>query len=133
MAQRLKETGLKPKLKEKINITYHEPCQPSRYLELVGEPREIIKEIERIEFVEPDQEQRGLWSTCCGDGGLEASNPELSERIGLRRAEELLETGDSIFVSSCPACEMQLAKAAKNLKAGVKVIDLVEILDQALQ
>lgn len=133
VARRLKETGIKPKVKEKAKITYHEPCQLSRYLELVSEAREVLHRIEGLEIVEPDAEQCGMWSTCCGGGGLEASHPELAERIGLRRAEELLETGASVFISSCPACEMQLTKATKKLQRNIRVVDLVEVLDQALQ
>lgn len=133
VARRLKETGIRPTVKEKIKITYHEPCQLSRYLELVSEVREVLQRIEGLEVVEPDAEQCGMWSTCCGGGGLEASHPELAERIGLRRAEELLETGASVFISSCPACEMQLAKATKKLHSNIRVMDLVEVLDQALQ
>lgn len=132
VARRLKETGIRPALKEKIKITYHEPCQLSRYLELASEIKEILNCIEGLEVLELDAEQCGIWSTCCGGGGLEAIHPELAERIGLRRAEELLATGASVFISSCPACEMQLAKAAKKLQSNTRVVDLVEVLDQAL-
>jgi len=133
VAQRLKETGIKPKLKESITVTYHDPCQLSRYLEVIKEPREILNSIEGLELVEPDPEQCKQWSTCCGGGGLEASQPGLAERLGLRRAEELLETGASVIVSHCPACVMQLKKSVARLKADVKVMDLVEILDKALE
>ncbi len=58
---------------------YHDPCQLSRYLQIIEEPREIIKSIDGVELVELDPEQCGKWSTCCGGGGLEATHPELSE------------------------------------------------------
>jgi len=132
VAQKLKETGIKPQYKERVKVVYHDPCQLSRYLELTDEPREIIKSIEGVELVEPDPEQCGKWSTCCGGGGLEATHPELSERIGVRRAEELLETGASVILSNCPACDLQLTRVTKKLGANVKVIDLVRLLDEAL-
>ena len=83
-------------------------------------------------MIDPDPEQCEKWSTCCGGGGLEASHPELSERLGQRRIKELLETRAPIIATNCPACMMQLSKASKILKANVKVIDVVEILDMAL-
>ena len=132
VAQRLKETGVLPRLREKTTVTYHDPCQLSRYLQITNEPREILRSIEGVELVEPDSEQCGHWSTCCGGGGLEATHPELAERVGVRRAEELLETGASMIVSNCPACEMQLTKVMKTLDADVKVIDLVRLVDEAL-
>jgi Cysteine-rich domain len=132
IAERLKESGVKPRAKEKVQVVYHDPCQMSRYLQLIKEPREIIKSIEGVELIEPDPEQHGKWSTCCGGGGLEATHPELSERIGMKRAEELLKTGASIILSNCPACDLQLSRMVKKLSPTHKVIDLVAFLDQAL-
>ena len=133
VAKRLKETGIKPKLKDEMRVAYHDPCQLSRYLEITDEPREIIRSIEGVELIDPDPEQCGRWSTCCGGGGLEATHPELSERVGKKRAEELLQTGASVIISNCPACDMQLTKVIKKLDSKVKVVDLVKFLDEALE
>lgn len=133
LAKQLKETGIKPKVKEKVAVTYHDPCQLSRYLEITDESRQIIKAIEGVELIEPDPEQSGKWSTCCGGGGLEATHPELSERVGLRRLEELLKTGASVILSNCPACDLQLTTLAKKLDPNVKVVDLVKFLNDALE
>ena len=133
VAKRLKETGIKPRVKEKLVVTYHDPCQLSRYLKITDEPRQIITAIEGVEFTEPDPEQCEKWSTCCGGGGLEATHPELAERIGLRRIEELLKTGASVILSSCPACDMQLGKVSKKLDPNVKVMDLMAFLGGALE
>ena len=131
-ADRMAETDARPAVGEKVRVTYHDPCQLSRYLAVIDEPRDIIRSIDGVEFVEPDAEKVGKWSTCCGGGGLEATHGELSERIGARRIEELLATGASVILSNCPACEMQLANAAKKLKANVKVVNLMKFLDDAL-
>jgi len=133
VAMRLKETGIRPKVKDKVTVTYHDPCQMSRYLKITEAPREIIRSMEGVEFVEPDMEQCGKWSTCCGGGGLEATHPDLSERLGMRRVEELLKTGASIILSNCPACDMQLTKACKKMGSDAKVVDLVKFLDEALE
>ena len=133
VAKRLKETGIKPKVKEKLAVTYHDPCQLSRYLEITDEPRQIINTIEGVELIEPDLEQCGKWSTCCGGGGLEITHPELSERLGIRRAEELLKTRANVIVSNCPACELQLTNVIKKMDAKVAVIDFMRLLDEALE
>lgn len=132
VAKRLKETGIKPKVKKKLAVTYHDPCQLSRYLGITDEPRQILKSIESVELIEPDLEQCGKWSTCCGGGGLEVTHPELSERLGIRRAKELLKTGANVIVSNCPACDLQLTKIIKKLDASVVVIDFMRLLDEAL-
>jgi Fe-S oxidoreductase len=133
VAQRLRETQIKPKLKEKLTVTFHEPCQLSRYLNIVEAPREVMNRIEGLELREPEQEQRKQWSTCCGGGGLEVSSPGLSERLGAKRIEELLKTGAPVIVTNCPGCMMQLANSARKLGANVKIWDVAEILDQALE
>lgn len=131
--KKIKETGIKPKLKERLTITYHDPCQQSRYLELINEPREIIKMIEGVEFRELGEEQTGKWSTCCGGGGLEVVNPELSERIGMRRMEEIIKTGASMVLTNCPACESQLYRVARKINSQIKIADLVKFIDEALE
>lgn len=132
IAKRLRGTAIKPKAKEKVKVIYHDPCQLSRYLQIIEEPREIIKSIEGVELLELDPEQCGKWSTCCGGGGLEATHPELSERIGMRRAEELVNTGASMILSNCPACDLQLTRMVKKLDPNMKVVDLIGFLDEAL-
>ena len=133
VAQRLRKADLKPRLKERLSVAYHDPCQLSRYLEIIDAPREVLASIDGLELKEPHAEQCKQWSTCCGGGGLEAGSPELSERLGKRRIEELLDTGADVILSHCPACVMQLKRSAQKTKADVRVLDLVEILDEALQ
>ncbi len=132
IANKLKERADKPKAKERLTVTYHDPCQLSRYLGIIEEPREIITSIEGVELVEPAPEECGKWSSCCGGGGLETTHPDLAERVGVRRIDELLKTGASMILTNCPACEMQLAKAVRRLGAEVEVVDLVKFLDKAL-
>jgi heterodisulfide reductase subunit B len=132
IAKLLKEKTLKPKAKEKVKVVYHDPCQLSRYLQIVEEPREIIQSIDGVELMDLDPEQCRKWSTCCGGGGLEATHPELSERIGMRRAEELVRTGAKVILSNCPACDLQLTRMVKRLDSNIQVIDLIRFLDEAL-
>lgn len=114
-------------------ITYHDPCQLSRYLNITKEPREVISRIEGLELREPEATQKGVWSTCCGGGGgMEVCFPELSERLAVKRVEELRATGAPVIATNCPACVMQLLKGVNKLKADIKVVDLTEILDEAL-
>jgi len=133
VARLMKEKGARATIEENIKVTYHDPCQLSRYMEITEEPREILKCIEGVELVEPDEEEIGRWSTCCGGGNMEATHPELSERMGIRRFEALKATGASMIVTNCPACEMQLSHTAKKVDENLKVVDIMHLLDVALQ
>ena len=130
---RLMESDVKLKLPEKTRVTYHDPCQLSRYLEIVDEPRAILTKVDGLEFVEPQKDQTGKWSTCCGGGGgLEVTSPELSEKLAQDRVEQLEKTGASIIVTSCPFCLMQLNKGVQKIKADIQVLDMAQLLAMAM-
>lgn len=116
-----------------VRVAYHDPCQLSRYLGLIEEPRRILKSIKGIELVEPDR-TCGEWSTCCGGGGgFEVVFPELSQILAANRARELVETGAQIIVTHCPGCVMQLEEGLKAMKAkDVEVLDLAQVVAMAM-
>ena len=89
--------------------------------------------IQGLELLEVGSQLSREWSTCCGGGNLEISDPHLSERMGLRRAEELLSTKASVIVTHCPACVMQLRRCVKKINPDVEVKDLVEILNDVME
>jgi len=117
-----------------VKVTYHDPCQLSRYLGLIEEPRRILSAVKGIELVETDW-TKGEWSTCCGGGGgFEAVFPELSQILAVNRAKELVETGAKIIVTHCPGCVLQLKTGLKALKANdVEVLDLAQIVAMAME
>jgi len=126
--------SLKLRYPRKVKVTYHDPCQMVRYLNLVDEPRQILKAIEGIELVEPEW-TKGEWSTCCGGGGgFEAVFPELSQVLAVNRASELLETNPDIIITHCPGCVMQLKDGLRQLKVeSVEVMDISQVIAAAME
>jgi Fe-S oxidoreductase len=126
--------SLRLRFPKQVKVTYHDPCQLSRYLGLIEEPRSILRSIENLELVEPKW-TRGEWSTCCGGGGgFEAVFPEMSEMLAVNRARELMETGAQIIVTSCPGCIMQLKTGLKAEKAdNVEVLDLAQVVAMSME
>ncbi len=116
-----------------LKVTYHDPCQMARYLNLVEAPRQVIKAIKGLELVEPSF-AKGKYATCCGGGGgFEAVFPELSQMLAVNRARELIETGAELIITQCPGCVMQLRGGLKQLnKENVKVMDLAEVMAVAM-
>jgi len=116
-----------------VKVAYHDPCQLSRYLKLVEEPRRILRAIKGIELVET-KFTNGECATCCGGGGgFEAVFPELSQILATNRAKELVDTGAGIIVTQCPGCIMQIKTGLKELKVkDVEVLDLAQILATAM-
>jgi hypothetical protein len=125
--------GLKLSLPRPVKIAYHDPCQLVRFLDIVDEPRRILRAIGNVELVEPEW-TKGAFATCCGGGGgFEAVFPELSAMLGVNRARELLETGADIIITHCPGCVMQLREGVRELTGGtVPVMDLTELIATAM-
>ena len=127
------QQGMQFRLPMEITVTYHDPCVLSRNLGLIEEPREILRSIEGVDFADVERNKEE-WSTCCGGGGgFEVTFPEVSHILAVNRVKELLDTGASVIVTSCPGCLIQLREGVKELKAeGVQVMDMAQLLRNAL-
>lgn len=72
---------------------------------------------------------------CCGaGGGLKKGFPELALEIAKSRVEEAVETGAENLVSICPFCYRNLSDAIKalNLNSEIKMVDMLELIEQSL-
>ena len=117
-------------------VTYHDPCDLGRNSGIYEEPRDVIKSIPGIEFV--DLASNRKLTNCCGGGGnLESINQMLASKIALSKAEEIIETGSDIVVTSCQQCnrtiDTSLKKKKKEADIKVKVVDLPELVLKSIQ
>lgn len=102
-----------PKANLNLRVTYHDPCDFSRGLHLVEEPRKILKTL-GVEVVEMATNREN--ARCCGGGGgILMSDQTLSNDIAKKRIHEALDTGVDILVTACPTCEQVLKKAAQTV------------------
>lgn len=96
-----------------LKVTYHDPCDFSRGLKIIDEPRQILKKL-GVEVVEMKNNREN--SRCCGGGGgILMTDQDLSLDISMKRIKEAIETGADIIVTSCPTCEQVLKKAATKM------------------
>lgn len=128
-----KKIKLKPM---SAKVTYHDPCDLGRNSGIIEEPREVIKSIPGVEFVELSSS--GIQSNCCGGGGnLESLNPSLSAKIAEARCTEIISTGADTVVSGCQQCERTISTAIKKKKDEInykiKVMDISELVNQAME
>ncbi len=127
----LKEGRIKVKEKYKEKIIYHDPCELGRLSGICEDPRAILKAItdQPVDFPENRAD-----SQCCGGGGLlMAVDGDLRLRIGENKAKVAKKMGADIITSACPSCKMVLDDAAKSLKTGAKVLDIMELLAEKLE
>ena len=117
---------------KKLNtkVTYHDPCNVARGMDMVDEPREILKKI-GVELVELPT--IGKQAECCGGGGglLVSDNP-LAEKLAEKRINQALEIGVDTLVTLCPTCEFNIANVAEKNGGKLKVKNLLDLIYESL-
>ncbi|MFX0036531.1 MAG: (Fe-S)-binding protein [Candidatus Hermodarchaeota archaeon] len=119
-----------------ITVTYHDPCHTGRNVgakeginPLYEAPRDLLKKIVNLVEMKTIKEH----SKCCGaGGGVKKGFPKLALEIAKSRVKEADETGAEYLVSICPFCYRNLSDAIKALDSNIKMIDLLELMEQAL-
>jgi glycolate oxidase len=114
-------------------VTYHDPCDLGRAFKIFEEPRNILKAIPGLEFVEMARNR--LQARCCGGGGgVLANNPDMAVEMAAERVRDALAVGAEIIVSGCAACKDNLRKGAKAIpkqeRGKIKIMDITEIVAQ---
>jgi len=117
-------------------VTYHDPCDLGRAFSIFEEPRNILKSIPGLEFVEMARNR--LQARCCGGGGgVLANNPEMAVDMAAERVQDALDVGADIIVSGCAACKDNLRKGAKTfpkeVRGKLKIMDITEIVATAIE
>jgi heterodisulfide reductase subunit D len=119
-------------LKEmKTTVTYHDPCDLGRNSGEYDAPRNILKSIPGLTFVE--LEKNSAQSVCCGGGGnLEMADPNLSGTVAQKKIEQIQKTGAKTVVTSCQQCVRTIKSKARTQKINLNVLDIAELVIQAI-
>jgi len=113
---------------ETVTITYHDPCHASRGQALVQQPRNILKGLAGINYVELPEAD---W--CCGGAGSYAlSHYNLSRRVLDRKIANVARTGAQVVATSCPACMIHLSYGIRKHGLDVQVKHISEIVNDRL-
>ena len=144
------------KLTKPVNarMTYHDSCSISRLADswtpwkgergwmgtvsprlkrrrgsegLYGQPRNILKAIPGLNFVEMPRTRENAF--CCGAGrGTKEAFPQLASFSAKNRLDEVKAVGAEVLVSACPWCKNNFSLAAKETGNPVKVMDISELI-----
>ena len=113
---------------EPMTVTYHDPCHLGHYMKIIKQPRELIREIDGIQFQELPESN---W--CCGGAGTyNIAHNEMSMKILKRKMENLQRTGANVLLTSCPGCIVQLSYGVRKFNVPVKVRHIVELLNDSI-
>ena len=106
-------------------VTYHDSCHLLRGLHEAESPREILRNLEGVEFVElPGADE------CCGFGGSFAVRlPEVSSQILAKKLENVEATGAACLIACDAGCLMQMGGGLRRRRSRVRAVHLAELLD----
>lgn len=132
IAKLISEGKLKPSKGVDQTITFHDSCYLGRWNSVYDQPRDVIKALPSVNFVEmrTNHDQ----AMCCGAGGGRMWMEEtIGKRINVARTEQALETRAGVIAASCPFCMTMLSDGvkSKDMQDKVKVVDIAELIEQA--
>ena len=112
-------------------IAFHDACHMGRVCEAYDAPRQALRFVKDLKVLEmvPTRED----TLCSGaGGGFPDVFPHQADGVAARRLEDVGEAGTSVLVTTCPHAEMHLEKVANRGSVGVSIVDLAEMIAQAL-
>ena len=110
-----------------MKVTYHDPCHVVHGQKIRTQPRQLLAQIPGLEVVEL---QESDW--CCGSAGIyNLTQPEMAARLLERKVGHVLATGAEAVVTANPGCILQIQQGLRAHGRDVKVLHIVELLDQA--
>ncbi len=114
-------------------VTYHDSCFLGRYNEIYEAPREILKAIPGVNFVEMSRNHRT--SFCCGAGGARMFIEEhLGTRINQFRTKDAQSTGATKICTACPFCMTMLSDGITELDIqNMENYDIAEYVFNAME
>jgi len=107
-------------------VTYQDACHLAHGQKVRRAPRELLKALPGVEFVEMRDADR-----CCGAAGVYSlTHPDMSQRVLDEKLAKIADTGADTVAVTNPGCHLQLASALA--ERGVRVRHIVELVDEAM-
>jgi heterodisulfide reductase subunit D len=131
LARLLAESRLKLGTVEQV-VTYHDPCDLGRKGGIFDAPRQVIEAVPGIEFREMEATREN--ALCCGGGGdVQIVDETVTATVASRRLGQAQRTGARVLLSACQQCKRTLLAAARRDKVRMRVMDLTELVWQAIE
>jgi glycolate oxidase iron-sulfur subunit len=116
-----------PKHHVPLSVAYHDACHLCHAQQIRLQPRQLLAMIPGIELVPLDESE-----LCCGAAGTyNLTQPEMSERLGRRKMDNIEATGAKAVAAGNVGCILQIASKIKERGSSIEVVHPVDLLDRA--
>ena len=109
----------------KLKATYHDACHLAHAQKVRKAPRKLLALIPGLELRElPESE------LCCGAAGTyNLTQPEMADRLGRRKLENILSTGAEAVITANAGCILQIASQARQQGHYLRLFHPIDLLD----
>jgi glycolate oxidase iron-sulfur subunit len=112
-----------------LRVAYHDACHLAHAQGVRREPRQLLESIPGVAVVPVAESE-----ICCGSAGIfNLVEPELADQLGRRKLGHVAEANPDVVVTSNPGCILQIQSHARRSGRPLKVMHLVELLDQSIR
>lgn len=112
-----------------VKVTYHEPCHLTHGQKIKQEPRQMLKAIPGIRYVELPESD---W--CCGSAGIyNITHYDTSMELLDRKMNNIKKTGADYVVTGNPGCLIQLLYGKKRSDEDIQILHPVSLLKKSYQ
>ena len=120
------------KFKNPVNkkVTWHDSCHVGRHSGIYEAPRNVLKAIPGIEYVEMEHNKAD--ALCCGSVLTRIAAPSVADKLGAMRVQEAIDIQADALLATCPCCEVQLRASGNNTGKDMAVLDFTDFIAEAL-
>ncbi len=118
----------------KQRLVYHDSCYLGRHNNIYAAPRNVLKKVPGIHFLEMPKSHSK--SFCCGGGGGRMVMEETEgKRVNVERIEQAASTHPDAIISNCPFCLSMFEDGIKTSGMTEKMSskDLAEIIAESME
>jgi len=127
VSELLAAAPLAPRHEIRARVAYHDACHLAHGQGVRSQPRELLRAVPGLELVELTDGE-----LCCGSAGTyNLTEPEMSERLGSRKADAVLASGADMVAAGNPGCILQIRAALRLRGRELPVVHPVELLARA--
>ncbi len=110
-------------------VTYHDSCHLNRELGVVRQPRQLIRNIQNINFVEMEQPD-----ICCGFGGTFSYKfADLSISMVERKCRYIEESGAEFCIGADSSCLMNIEGYLRKHKMKARTMHIADLLAKSIE
>ncbi len=126
----LHEIGLKKPTKPfRHRVTYHDACHLVHSQKVSSQPRELIRSINGLEYVELNEA-----SWCCGSAGIyNVTRYDDSMKILDRKMGNVVSTSAEYLVANNPGCITQIEHGCRQQRMPMKVVHMATLLREVYE